>query len=381
MKGHRIKFKLAVGILVVAVLIARAAPDAHVGLVVTPVAAGETDPVPSDGDAADDPAIWVHPTDPAQSLILGTDKRSALMVYDLSGKQLQAAGRGCEPNNVDVLYGFDTGDGRRIDLAAASARGPQHRGVKVWAIDPQRLRVEDVTDGGAIRVFGGSTPYGICTYHSFKSGRAYFFVTSADGHIEQHEMIAQNGKVAARKLRSLKLSSTTEGCVADDERGIVYFAEESRGIWRTGAEPDASSAPVLVAKVGENGLAADVEGLTIYSAAGGKGYLIASSQGKNVFKVYRRDGNNDFVCTIDPKKGSPPNSIGDVEDTDGIAVSNRPAGPKYSKGLLVAQDGHNEKRRQNFKIFRWEDIAGPAGLIVDTDWDPRVATGEPGASK
>lgn len=35
----------------------------------------ETDPVPHDGDAADDPAIWVHPTDPGRSVILGTDKR------------------------------------------------------------------------------------------------------------------------------------------------------------------------------------------------------------------------------------------------------------------------------------------------------------------
>ena len=30
----------------------------------------ETDPVPTGGDAADDPAIWVHPSDPAQSTII-----------------------------------------------------------------------------------------------------------------------------------------------------------------------------------------------------------------------------------------------------------------------------------------------------------------------
>lgn len=34
----------------------------------------ETAPVPESGDAADDPAIWVHPTDPARSLI-GNDKK------------------------------------------------------------------------------------------------------------------------------------------------------------------------------------------------------------------------------------------------------------------------------------------------------------------
>jgi phytase-like protein/calcineurin-like phosphoesterase family protein len=35
----------------------------------------ETDPVPHRGDAADDPAIWVHPADPSLSTIIGTDKQ------------------------------------------------------------------------------------------------------------------------------------------------------------------------------------------------------------------------------------------------------------------------------------------------------------------
>src|SRR4029453_3449971 len=41
------------------------------------VASAETDPVPHDGDAAHDPAIWVHPNDPGRSVILGTDKKGA----------------------------------------------------------------------------------------------------------------------------------------------------------------------------------------------------------------------------------------------------------------------------------------------------------------
>src|SRR5690606_31613375 len=49
----------------------------------------QTDPIPSPGDAADDPAIWLHPSDPAQSRVLGTDKRNGLAVYDLQGRQLQ----------------------------------------------------------------------------------------------------------------------------------------------------------------------------------------------------------------------------------------------------------------------------------------------------
>lgn len=43
----------------------------------------ETVPVHTSGDAADDPAIWVHPSDPTQSLVIVNNKRGALETYDL----------------------------------------------------------------------------------------------------------------------------------------------------------------------------------------------------------------------------------------------------------------------------------------------------------
>src|SRR5688572_3311652 len=59
-------------------------------------AAVETAPVPSPGDAADDPAIWVDRADPAQSLVLGTDKKGGLAVYDLAGVELQRFDNGAQ---------------------------------------------------------------------------------------------------------------------------------------------------------------------------------------------------------------------------------------------------------------------------------------------
>ncbi|MGH1559343.1 phytase [Caulobacter segnis] len=39
-----------------------------------------------DGDAADDPAIWAHPTHPHLSAIIGADKKLAgWRLHDLSG--------------------------------------------------------------------------------------------------------------------------------------------------------------------------------------------------------------------------------------------------------------------------------------------------------
>jgi 3-phytase len=59
----------------------------------TPAAHVQTEAVPSSGDAADDPAIWVHPRVPARSLVLGTDKKGGLHVFDLAGKRVQTIPR------------------------------------------------------------------------------------------------------------------------------------------------------------------------------------------------------------------------------------------------------------------------------------------------
>ena len=78
-----------VGVLLLVVTLmgatATAAPDP-----VVPVPSDrETTPVATTGDSMDDPAVWVHPTDPSLSLVLGNNKRGALETYDLDGNRVQ----------------------------------------------------------------------------------------------------------------------------------------------------------------------------------------------------------------------------------------------------------------------------------------------------
>lgn len=80
----------------------------------------ETTPVQSLDDAADDPAIWVHPTSPSSSLIIGTDKRFGLMVYDMSGATKQALEQG-RLNNVDLRQRVEMASGVQ-DIAVATNR-------------------------------------------------------------------------------------------------------------------------------------------------------------------------------------------------------------------------------------------------------------------
>jgi 3-phytase len=80
----------------------------------------ETDANGGDGD---DPAVWISPVNANLSTIITTTKSeegAGLAVFDLKGNLLQTMTAG-EPNNVDVIYGFQIGD-RTVDLAYAACR-------------------------------------------------------------------------------------------------------------------------------------------------------------------------------------------------------------------------------------------------------------------
>jgi myo-inositol-hexaphosphate 3-phosphohydrolase len=136
--GPRLRMRVVTAVAVVATLSAGCGElSAHLtgtqGEVAEVQAVAETDPVRGEDDAADDPAIWVHPDDAARSTIIGTDKKSGLAVYDLSGAELHFYGDG-KHNNVDVAYGFRVGRGT-VDVAVTSdldnhavrLRHPEHR--------------------------------------------------------------------------------------------------------------------------------------------------------------------------------------------------------------------------------------------------------------
>ena len=128
---------------------------------VQPEARAQTAPVPHNGDAADDPAVWIHPQQPELSLLLGTDKQGGLHSYNMDGSPHELVSDGTKPNNVDVLYGFKL-DGRTVDLAVASVRASGRMGVKVWAIDAATRSLSEVQYGESVLVLGGSEPMGVC---------------------------------------------------------------------------------------------------------------------------------------------------------------------------------------------------------------------------
>jgi 3-phytase len=143
--------------------------------VVTPVIV--TEPV---GEDSDDPAIWLHPEDPSQSLILGTDKAGAVFVFDLAGKIIQektVTGL-ARMNNVDVGYGMILG-GSEIDIAIATDRDANL--VRAY-------RLPDMTpiDNGGIPVFETEPPerqrpMGIALYKRPSDGVFFAILSRKEG--------------------------------------------------------------------------------------------------------------------------------------------------------------------------------------------------------
>ncbi|WP_341891375.1 phytase [Variovorax sp. YR752] len=318
------------------------------------MARGQTVPVAQAGDAADDPAIWVHPGDAEASLVLATDKKRGLAVYDLQGRELQFLPVG-RINNVDLRQDVRIGN-ERMDIAAATQR--DEHGIVLFGIGADR-RVSEL----ARLPLGYEDIYGLCMRRSAQ-GDAEVIVNDKDGRFLQLRIERDaGGAVVARRLREFRLASQPEGCVVDDAQNVLFAGEEKRGVWALSADPvdGQASDRRLVLPVGGL-LRADVEGLAVHRG-GQQPYLVVSSQGNDSYVVldatapYRVRGA--FRVGINVEAG-----IDGASETDGLDVTAAPLGPGFPQGILVVQDGRKRlpEGPQNFKYVRWEDVARALSL-------------------
>ncbi len=180
------------------------------------------------GDA-DDPAIWLHPTDPNQSFIAFTLKDGGLVTLDLAGEIIQRiapASYGDERyNNVDVVYNFPLG-GQKVDLFVASDQ--QNDTLAVWQIDPATRQLTDVTSAGMLETIfgvddGEATAYGLTAYTSPRSNTAYVFVTQANGNLVAQLALADDGSggVEATLVRTLQLPIPTGDPADSQSEGVA----------------------------------------------------------------------------------------------------------------------------------------------------------------
>jgi myo-inositol-hexaphosphate 3-phosphohydrolase len=329
---------------------------------IPPIAAvtadAETVPATHSGDAADDPAIWVHPANPASSLLIGNDKLGALEVYKIDGSFQQRRTTATSFwGNVDVRQQVAVG-GRTLDVVAA-----YNAGLRLYTVDLATLTLRPVTDGSG--VYPTNSGEGLCLYNSSLTGDVTAFVITRPGQARQFLLTDNDadGLLEASLVREFAVGSEAEGCVADDEAALVYIAEEDVGLWRYGAEPTASTARVLVDKVQPDGnLAADVEGVTLVDTGGDGGYLLVSAQNtdnptQSYFVRYDRE-TNAFAGAFRIVNGT---AADGCTRTDGVTATATSLGAKYPNGVFVCQDDNNTtpggSGHQDFKLTRLEKVA------------------------
>jgi len=334
-------------------------------------------------DDPDDPAIWVHPSDPAQSLIIGTNKvaapRGALVVFGLDGKIRQTIAGLDRPNNVDVEYGLMVG-GKPIDIAVTTER-LQHR-LRIYRIGNSaasvsersqtgpplpdgRGSVTDISSGGGAPVLDGETgeraePMGIALYRRPRDGTVFAIISPKtgprDGYLWQYRLQDDGaGRVKAAKVRrfgSFSGLKEIEAIAVDDALGYVYYGDEGNGIHKWHADPDHPQAARELAHFGRTEFAGDQEGIAIYARNDGTGYIVCTDQiaGNSHYHIYRREGGpggpHDHAAMLKCVRGG-------ADSTDGIEVTSAPLGPVFPNGLLVVMNSGP----RNFLLYRWEDVA------------------------
>jgi 3-phytase len=294
----------------------------------------------------DDPAIWVHPTDPSKSIVFGTDKeaKGAIYAFDLEGKVLsnKTIRNIKRPNNVDVGYGFRINDSTTTDILVFTEREAQQ--IRIFSI-PEMQPI----DGGGFKVFEdeeneeNKLPMGVAIYTSPIDSSFYAIVGRKKGplkgYLHQYRLVAENAQIQAtlvRKFGDFSGKKEIEAIAVDAEMGFVYYADEGHCIRKYYAEPSLGSEEI--ACFGGAYFKADIEGIAIAKMANQEGYLLVSDQQKGQFNLFDRK-TNAFVKAV---------NLSTIE-TDGCEVVSIPLNDTFNSGLFVAMN--------NNKNFYFYDLA------------------------
>ena len=305
----------------------------------------------------DDPAIWVNPTDPARSLVIGTDKDSdgGLYVFDLQGKEVPGKTvHGLKrPNNVDIAYGLKLA-GKPTDFALVTER-------ETHQLRAYRLPDMQPLDQGNLDVFAGETdrdrmPMGIAIYTRPTDGAMFAVVGRktgpAEGYLWQYQ-IGDDGSghlrlTLVRKFGTWSGKKEIESIAVDNELGFIYYSDEGVGVRKYAADP--AQGNTELALFARTGFTEDHEGISIYKTGPRTGYLLVSDQGASEFRFF-------------PRAGTPadPNAYPELKTvkvaahfSDGSDVTSVALNKQFPHGMFVAMSDN-----RTFHYYRWEDILGP----------------------
>jgi myo-inositol-hexaphosphate 3-phosphohydrolase len=394
----------------------------------------ETTPIPAGIHDTDDPAIWLHPTSPESSLVIGVSKnklktggQAGIGIYNLQGELVKYILHD-RLNNVDLRYNIASGQ-KAIDLAVASNR--DKKALSLFAVSDNDIRhIQDIVLRAGNNKMLTEEPYGLCLGQNRNNGRLYAFSPMKSGLIYQHAIYYSNGQFHLDHIRTIDTARyltrpvdqhlititvndavwqsalgkneliaeineelrdrfQLEGCVVDDAKNTLYYGMENLGVFKFNLNARNNEHPVLIAKVararsepGSDSIAEgtprvinDVEGLALLHGPCGQGALIVSVQGLDEYALFDKQTDR-YIGSFKLVHGA-----GDpVTETDGLDTIGSYLGPAYPHGLLVVHDHVNTDSDQqilnaNYKLKGLDEILDffPALGVEGFQYDPRKA--------
>ena len=295
-----------------------------------------TEKTPND---TDDPAIWVNPNNPENSIVFGTDKETngGVYAFGLDGKIIheKSIKNIKRPNNVDIEYGFPINDSTEVDILAFTEREKQQ--IRLFSVPDMKP-----LDRGGFPVFEDATgfeqdlPMGIALYKSPKDGGVYAIVGRKtgpkDGYLYQYQLKSDSTGVSAnlvRKFGKFSGRKEIEAIAVDDEKGHVYYSDEGVCIRKYHAEPSLDNDEISC--FGGEYFSEDIEGIAIATYPNGAGYLIVSNQQKGEFNIFSRE-ENEFLRAVNLS----------TQETDGCEIVTIPLNNTFTNGLFVAMNDTKE---------------------------------------
>jgi 3-phytase len=305
----------------------------------------------------DDPAIWLHPTDPSKSLIFGTDKNEngGLFVFDLNGKidSARSIKDLQRPNNIDIEYGLML-KGTPTDIAVVTERFT-HK-IRIYSLPDMKP-----IDNGGIAIFEGEKGEGFrdlmgVSLYKHTNGDVYVIVGRktgpTDGNYLWQYLLKDDGKgnvatTLARKFGNYSGKLEIEAIAVDDRLGYIYYSDEGVGVRKYYADPAKGNQELAL--FATTGFMEDHEGISIYNSSDSTGFILVSDQAAHQFQIFPREG----------MKGQPHQHpvlrVVKVaaKNSDGSETIAQPLNNTFKKGVFVVMN--DEK---NFHYYLPETIIG-----------------------
>ena len=291
----------------------------------------------------DDPAIWYNKSNPANSLIIGTqkDENGALIVYDLEGKidKDKSIYNISRPNNVDIIHEVNFGESK-VDIMVTTERYKNR--IRIFSLpDMKEL------DAGGLRVFSNEEnpqPMGVALWKD-EDGFAHAIVGKKYGlsgeYINQYKLSFDNDKFTLEYQRSFGAFSglnEIEAIAVDNNNDIIYYSDEGFGVRAYPANP--SEGDEEITNFGKN-FVGDQEGISIVKKD--KNYVVVSDQQKiNQFRIFTPSSNYEEVGSF----------YVNCIDSDGSEFHPGPFPEPFENGIFVAMSDD-----LSFHYYSWDQLS------------------------